>query len=74
MNFTFDYSWSLFPNQLVLRNFTQTTECVTDLDQQTKMIIFGQFLPFLNRAVFLEAAGAIMKIRLSLKANHHWEN
>jgi len=27
----------------------------------------------LNQAVFLEAAGAVLKIGLSLILNHHWE-
>jgi len=34
------------------------------------MIIF-QFLPLLNQAPFLEAAGAIVKIGSSLKSNQH---
>jgi len=33
----------------------------------------GSFLPLLNQALFLEAAGAVLKIGLSLKPNHHQE-
>jgi len=52
-----------------------TTECVTDLDKWSEMIIFGlgQFWPLLNRGVFLEAAEAVLKIGSSLKASHHRE-
>jgi len=40
-----------------------TTECVTDLDEHSEMIIF--------RPIF-EADGAVLKIGSSLKPNHHW--
>jgi len=37
-------------------------ECVTDLDQQSEMIIFGLILIIcLNRAAFLEEAGEVLK-------------
>jgi len=39
----------------------------------TNRLFWAQFWPLLNRAVFLEAAGAVLKIGSSLKANHHWE-
>jgi len=35
------------------------------------MIILGTGLPLLNWAVFLEAAGTVLKIGSSLKPNHH---
>ncbi len=36
-------------------------------------LFLSQFWPFLNRALFFEAAGAVLKIGLSLKPNHHQE-
>jgi len=38
------------------------------------MIIFELICPLLNWASFLEAAGAVSKIGLSLKPNHHRES
>jgi len=35
------------------------------------MIIFEYILATLNRASFLEAAGEVVQIGLSLKPNHH---
>jgi len=49
------------------------TECVTDLDEQSKMIIFGSILTTLNLEKILEAAVTALKIGSSLKPNHHWE-
>jgi len=48
------------------------TECVKDLDLQSKMVIFESNLTnFKFSAVFFVAAGAVVKIGLSLKPNHH---
>jgi len=48
-----------------------STKCVTDLDYQSEMIIPSQFRPLLKQASFFEAAGAVAKIGLGLKPNHH---
>ena len=48
-----------------------STECVTDLDEQSKMIIFESILTTLKLAPFFEAAGAVAEIVLSLKPYHH---
>ncbi len=36
-----------------------------------RWLFLGRFWPLLNQALFLEAAGKVMKIRSSLKPNHH---
>jgi len=40
---------------------------------EASYLFLGQFWPLLNRASFLEAAGAVLKIGSSLKPNHHWD-
>jgi hypothetical protein len=49
------------------------TKCVTDLDYQIEMIIFGSILTTFESRCILEAAGAVLIIGSSLKPNHHWE-
>jgi len=52
-----------------------STECVMDLDWQSEMIILKSILTFKKKQVsFLEAAGAVVWIGLSLKSNHHLQN
>ena len=38
-----------------------------------RWLFLGWFWPFLNWTVLLEAAGAVLKIGMSLKPNHYWE-
>jgi len=63
----------LLPSISLLSIFL-STECVTDLDLRRELLFLSWFWPLLNRALFLEAAGAVLKIGSSLKPNHHWEN
>ena len=44
----------------------KVTKCVTDLDQQSKNISLSQFWPLFKWESFIEAAGAVAKISLSL--------
>jgi len=39
-----------------------------------RRLFLGQFPSLLNRALFFGAAGAVLKIGLSLKPNHHREH
>jgi len=48
-------------------------ECVMDLYWQSELLIFELILNSLNPASFLEATGAVLKIGLSIKPNHHQE-
>ncbi len=45
----------------------------SDTNGFSKMIFWSQFWPLLKQASFLEAAGAVSKISLSLKSNHNWQ-
>jgi len=38
---------------------------------KARSLFLGPFGPLLNQTVFLEAAGAVLKIGSSLKLNHH---
>ena len=49
----------------------EDTECVSDLDKQSEMIIFESFLTTLKQKLFFEADGTVAKVGLSLKPNHH---
>jgi len=49
----------------------QSSGCLKGMRQLQKSLF--RFWPLLNQASFLEVAGAVMKICLSLKPNHHWE-
>jgi len=54
----FDVTWS-------------PTECVKDLDSQNKLLIFELILTTFIPSIILEAAGAVLKIGMSRKPNHH---
>ncbi len=49
------------------------TECVTDLDKRRELIIFESILTPFEASIVFDTAGAVLKISLSLKQNHHWE-
>ena len=59
-----DFSSSNLVKKKKNRVMSRIIECVTDLDERSKMIILSQ-------TSFLEAAGAVVEIGLSLKPNHH---
>jgi len=42
-----------------------------DLDEWSETIIFGPILTTFESTLFLEAAGAVLKIGSNLKPNHH---
>jgi len=41
---------------------TPVTECVTDLDLQSRIIIFDYLLITLKESIIFEAAGAVLKL------------
>ena len=47
----------------------RTTEFITDVDSQSKMIILSHIWPLLKQVLIFEAVGTVSKISLSLKSN-----
>ena len=58
---TFSFTDKLMPTDKAIH-----TESVTDLDQQSEMI-----MTFFQSNIIFEAAGEVAKIGLSLQPNHH---
>jgi len=50
---------------------SSSTECVTDLDLQSEMIMVQSLLTTFEVSIIFEAAGAITKIGMSLVPNNH---
>jgi len=57
----------------ILTYSSKSKDCVTDLDQRIEMIIFESRLTTFESSIIFKAAGAEVKISLSLKPNHHMQ-
>ena len=60
--------WNRFPTVIYLQNLSQIL-----INKASCLFLCQGWRPLLNWASFLEAAGAVLKIGLSLKLNHHLE-